>query len=433
MLEIDIKIDIKEKVLFHFKIPKSDLNVNSFVNYCDKAGKTLSRKLFVNFMLKAQDLILMEYIGVRWGNPTGKITPWECPKCTARIGFKRRGNRNRTLKTSIGKVSFPLLQVTCSECGKTFSPFPTLLGFSARRQLTRELEQKLCGVVKNLSYGKTANMVNEIFGLNLSPHTVHKVVQKYGAKAKVIEDLSHISHLQSDSTKINASNSERGLDVHLALVIGPSEKRNGRKYRHKTFAIVQVSNSPTSVKKLLKKSQVDQITVDGKSGLEKFIEEKNIPTTVQRCLWHIPRTAAHMMYLDGLGIVNGRELSKPLKSILLNEQLSVNARLAMYDAFVEDCQKAALEKTVTFLENARSNLFTYKQFADQDVHGRTNSIIERQMREINRRMENGTRWSDTGAQNLLTLKLIHEMNPDSYANLWNLTKNKKFNFEVILC
>ncbi len=159
----------------------------------------------------------------------------------------------------------------------------------------------------------------------------------------------------------------------------------------------------------------------------------NIPTTIQSCLRYIPRTAAHMMYLDGLGIVNGRKLSKPLKSILLNEQLSVNARLTMYDAFLEDCQKAALEKTVTFLKNAQSTLFTYKQFADQDVHGRTNSIIERQMCEINRRMENGTRRSDTGAQNLLTLKLIHEMNPDSYADLWKLTKNKNFNFEIILC
>ena len=28
-----LEIDIKEKVLFHFKIPKSDFNVNSFVNY----------------------------------------------------------------------------------------------------------------------------------------------------------------------------------------------------------------------------------------------------------------------------------------------------------------------------------------------------------------------------------------------------------------
>ena len=55
------------------------------------------------------------------------------------------------------------------------------------------------------------------------------------------------------------------------------------------------------------------------------------------------------------------------------------------------------------------------------------------MREVNRRMENGSRWSQTGAENLQKLKFIEELNPVSYDYLWKLKKNSKASFEVRLC
>jgi ssDNA-binding Zn-finger/Zn-ribbon topoisomerase 1 len=426
-------LDIEQSVKVHLKLSKNELNVNSFVNMCYDVGKNVSQSLFVSLFKKAQESVLDIYLGTPWQKSPGLATPWECPKCAARAGFVRRGKRIRKLKTSIGQVSFPLHQITCTDCGKTFSPFPELFGIEKRQRLSRELEQKFCRIAKDMSYGKTAKLVNEVFDLDISPRTVHSTVQKYGAFAKVVEDLSQIKHLQADSTKINASAKERGIDVHLAICIGPSEQKNGRLVRKKTLASVQVSEKPAEIKKLLKQSQVDQLTVDGKSGLESYIETENIPTTVQRCLWHIPRTAAHMMYLDGHKIASGREFVAPLKGFLFDESLSVNTRLEKYSDFIAQCRDAKCEKTVNFLENAAANLYTHKQFEETDVYGRTNSIVERQMREINRRMENGSRWSKAGANNLLKLKFIEEMNPESYAFLWKLSKNKLKTFKVILC
>jgi len=37
-------------------------------------------------------------------------------------------------------------------------------------------------------------------------------------------------------------------------------------------------------------------------------------------------------------------------------------------------------------------------------------------------MENGSRWTEKGAQNLLSLKFIEELNPESYDYLWKLKK-----------
>lgn len=426
-------MEFTKKCIAHIKLSKSEINVNSFVDYCDKSAKAISRNLLAELIRQAQNHILNLFLGKRWTPSSGKATPWECPRCAARTGFKRRGKRYRKLKTSIGIVRFSLLQVTCEDCNKTFSPFPDLLGIKSCHRLSRELECKIADLVKDFSYAKTATLTNKLFDLNLSPHTIHKMIQHYGAEAEIIEDFTHISHLQTDSTKINASINERGIDVHLALSIGASEKKNGRTFRHKKLVSVQVSDQQPDIKKVLKKSRVDQITVDGKSGLEKYIENNKIPVVIQRCLWHIPRTTAHMMYCDGVKIAFGRELAEPLKYFLFDEKCSVSSRLKQYDDFIEKCNKLHLRKTTVFLKRARKKLYSYKQFDDSDVHGRTTSIVERQMREINRRMENGSRWSKTGAQNLLKLKMIQELNPESYKKLWKLTKIKKNNYKVILC
>ena len=319
------------------------------------------------------------------------------------------------------------------DCGKTFSPFPKLFGIEKRQRISRELEQKFCRIAKDLSYGKSANFFSQVFDLAISSRTIHSTVQKYGARARIMEDLSQIKHLQVDSTKINASANERGIDVHLAISIGQAQQKNKRTYRNKTLASVEVSKTPADAKRLLQESKIDQLTVDGKSGLESFVNDQDIPTIIQRCLWHIPRTTAHMMYLDGNKITAARKYVAPLKEFLFKESLSVATRLEKYNSFIEQCRNAGFEKTTSFLENAAKDLFAYKQFEDADIHGRTNSVVERQMREINRRMENGSRWSRNGANNLLKLKFIDEMNPVSYAYLWKLSKSKLTKMNVILC
>ena len=140
-----------------------------------------------------------------------------------------------------------------------------------------------------------------------------------------------------------------------------------------------------------------------------------------------------MLYLDGMSTPQAREFVKPMNELLFNESLSVDRRVKKYNKLIEKCKVYNLTSTNSFLENAKEHLFTYKQFAEKDLHGRTNNVIERQMREVNRRMENGSRWTEKGAQNLLNLKFIEELNPESYDYLWKLRKKHKSEFSVILC
>jgi len=432
-----LNIEMFQKVLVHINIPNSEMNVNSLVSYCKKASKSFFQELFQAIIIEFQQRVLCSVLGERWHPNQPEPAPWQCPSCGSRYGFKRRGRRKRSLKTSNGTVHFGVLQVTCCDCGKTFSPFPKLLGIAYGHRLTREFEQLICRVVKDMSYRKTSQLFTHLADAPVSAHTAHRVVQHYGQCAEIIENKTAIDQLQYDSTKIKASPNERGMNVHLAIAIGKRTQRYQRVYCEKALVNVQVSRSPSQLKKILKNTPITQLTVDGLSGLTGYISKKKLDVPVQRCLWHIPKTAAHMLYRDGVNKEQRQELVRPLKHFLFDENRSVFERLQCYKDTIEAFVDSHYEKTVTFLEKAFPYLFTYKTNKKKNknkTYDRTISIAERLMREINRRFENGARWTPTGAENLLMLKLIEELdNPQSYDHLWKLKKQMKATFQVILC
>ncbi len=70
-------------------------------------------------------------------------------------------------------------------------------------------------------------------------------------------------------------------------------------------------------------------------------------------------------------------------------------------------------------------IFTYRQHPEGLFHDRDNADlgtgpVERQMRELNRRTDVGARWSISGVQPLLALRLTFAFDPEQWLRLWNL-------------
>jgi hypothetical protein len=57
---------------------------------------------------------------------------------------------------------------------------------------------------------------------------------------------------------------------------------------------------------------------------------------------------------------------------------------------------------------------------------RTTSVIEREMREINRRTDVGARWSIPGVDHLLRLRHAKRINPDDFARVWSAVQMPAF-------
>jgi hypothetical protein len=57
---------------------------------------------------------------------------------------------------------------------------------------------------------------------------------------------------------------------------------------------------------------------------------------------------------------------------------------------------------------------------------RTTSVIEREMREINRRADVGARWSISGVDYLLRLRHSQRINPDDFDRVWHVVRKPVF-------
>ena len=425
-------LKLNQKIQLEINIQTENVDVNDLIELNRKINKAITPKLFYQQFEEIQRFELDKALGKKWLPQQSRATPWECPRCKSRYGFSKRGKRYRYLKTGIGKLKIPLLQITCNDCGKTFSPFTKILGIPYRKSLSRELEQKIIKNVIELSYNKSSMNIDDLLGMKISNHTIHNVVQRYGKEAEIIRTGEPIRQLQVDSTKVNAIDNERGIDVHIALSIGTRNIKGKRTYVSKELVEIEVNEQPNKIKRLLKKHPVDLLILDGHSGLESFIKEQNLNINVQRCLWHLPRTLSHSLYLDGLPLYQRRFWAKRFMPIIYDD-IDLEQRIKKYDEFSIILNQQGFNHAYQYIINAKIESFTYFKLPIDKREDKTISIVERQMREIKRRFKNGSRWSKPGIENLIKLKLINQFSKNSWEHLWKLKSNPIKNFSFILC
>jgi len=425
-------LKLNQTIQLELNILTENVDVNDLIELNRKINKTITPKLFYQQFEEIQRSVLDKILGNRWLPQQSMAALWECPRCSSRYGFSKRGKRERYLKTSIGKLKIPLLQVTCHDCGKTFSPFSRLFGIPYRKRLSRELEQKIVKNVIELSYNKSSININDLLDIKVSKQTIHRVVQRYGKEALILRTGAPIRQLQVDSTKVNAVNNERGINLHVALSIGTRTMKGKRTYVSKELVEIEVNEQPEKIKKILKKHPVELLIVDGHSGLESFIKEQNLNINVQRCLWHLPRTLSHSLYLDGLPLYQRRYWAKSFLPIIYDD-IDLEQRIKKYDEFSIILNQNGYDHAYQYIINAKVESFTCFKLPIENREDRTISIVERQMREIKRRFKNGSIWSKKGIENLIKLKLIYLFSKKSWSYLWKLKPNPIKNFSFILC
>ncbi|HUK66303.1 MAG TPA: ISKra4 family transposase [Anaeromyxobacteraceae bacterium] len=109
--------------------------------------------------------------------PTGKA----CPKCGKRIPVKAR-DRERTVQSLAGPVTFKRNYHHCQECKYGFYPVDRLLGLPEEGELTGELEKRILDFAVNDVYGECAARwrlhYERRFSENLFRSTVARVGQQ---------------------------------------------------------------------------------------------------------------------------------------------------------------------------------------------------------------------------------------------------------------
>jgi hypothetical protein len=361
----------------------------------EQARRQLEREQdeFVQAVLDGQAELVCEGCGVvHSGGPT----------------ILRRGSRARQLKTSSGVLQFELRQLTCRDCRRTWSPFARLLGLAPRQRVAKELVRKLVDCVTELPYGKTTRLATSWLGATLSPRTLHAYVQALGSRVRFTPAPATAAVL-ADGTKVPAGPSERGMEVRFSFQIMGRHQENGRTVVEKRIAGWGVGVGGWT-HALPPGIATEVIVTDREKGLPKLLAKRFPKLRHQHCEWHVGHTMNHLLYLDGVKMGDRKRWKEALGKILWGR--TITNRRERYAALCS--QMACYPRAHAMLVDAGENVLFEVRSPE-----RTTSVIEREMREINRRSDVGVRWSERGIDNLLRLRAAKRINKDDFERVWD--------------
>jgi hypothetical protein len=282
-----------------------------------------------------------------------------------------------------------------------------------RQRFSEELERKLTQWVTEFPYAKTCAVAGEWLGATLSPKSLHAVVQRRGA-AVCFTPAPECAVVQADGTKVPAGPNPRGTDVWLSLQILGREKEHGRTKVIKRIAGWGIGSRAWE-QALPAGIAGEQFLTDREKGVAEWIRDTHPETLHGLCEWHLPHTLDHFLLLDGVKVRQREPYVKKLCDILSG---ALERRREAYTAFT---QSVAWPKARRLLEGAATSMLYDRPRAE-----RTTSIIEREMREINRRTDVGVRWSVSGVNHMLRLRHSKRINPDDFEKVWSTVQKPVF-------
>jgi len=390
----------KHTIFCKINLSQNNITVNDVIRSVNHKFKDLTLNLSSEIIEEIQESLLNEFLGSKWNNIEGNFAPWVCPHCHERSSFNRRGSRKRKLKTSNGTIEFKLLQVTCKSCNKTFSPFSKLLGLNPRVRISTELEEKIVTLALNNSYNKTSEYIKRLTNTTISHTSVRKIILRVSDSINIDSDINKFDTILIDGTKIKSGVKERGSEIHLALAPIKKVIKYGRNYNVKKLVSIGIGSPNGQFKDFLSKYSCDNIIVDGDnsySKLKKLFSQANY----RRCIWHIPRNLSHLLYLNKVPVEDRQSLVSGLAKILKNPDFykSISEYMYFYRAF----DNLKLKDITNYLYKVMEGIYISNlDWVNKEKHT-SNSLIEIEMREINRRMNVGCRWVDKYAIKLLKL------------------------------
>jgi hypothetical protein len=343
----------------------------------------------------------------------GGTAEWVCTRCGLvhqdASRWRLRGRRLRQWLCSSGPVRLPLLQLECRACGARTTPLAERLGLQARQRRSAEVERLALERVTELSYRKSVRTLFECGGIPMAPSTLHALVQQHAVRLSLQPDPT-AAVLLVDGTKVRAGGRAEFEDLRLSFQVqgrAGSGARPAAKLR-----LVGLAVGRGSWPAVLPGDATTQVVVtDAEAGVEAHVRERYPQARHQFCLWHVVYALAYSLRQDGVAAPRRRQLQQRLQRILWGSHRR-RSRAERYRRFVRRlaCHPTAQRQ----LARAAPHVLFESASAEQ-----TTSLIERQMREVDRRVWNGARWSERGVENLMRLAFARVHNSDDYQRLWN--------------
>jgi hypothetical protein len=262
-----------------------------------------------------------------------------------------------------------------------------------------EVEEKMVDLAIQLPYGRSKAVLSSLTRARVSGETIRQRILQKAREEKPYPLPETVEHCLVDGTMVKAGKKPRGEETHMAISVERGPLLYGRPTLKKGLLSLSMGE-PETLKEDLKQLNPQRLVHDG------FLNLSECAQRVQRCRWHLPHELRTFLSVDGLQWRRTTSLAAELREILWHK-----SPLA-YDRFTLALRKHGLHKSARHLENARQEIFTFRE--DTGFEFTTTSPIEREMRELNRRMDVGARWSLEGAESMLGVLFARRFRQRNY-------------------
>lgn len=405
-------LPVETELHLRLKVAGEQLCFNDLASWAGEVGRRLSQDLLGRLLWEIQvGHSRLVFAG------EAEVICGRCGVVHRGRGVVRRGSRSRKIRTSSGLVCFRLLQLTCCDCGATWSPYPRLLGLEPRCRVSEEFLKLLFESVVQVSYAKTTQLARQWLGSELSTRTLHRAVQRRAARVRFTE-APGLKTIVADGSLVKAGHKKRGEEYCVSYQIGKRSALHGRPSVSKRVVGFGFGRWGW-YEAFSNDTQPKLVVTDGEQGIRQCVMANYTHARHQLCEWHVPYTMKHLMIMDG-----GIELSKRKRLIVELRDIIRCRDHARYTRFL--CRFKRGSHARVHLERAQPYIMYRRQSAI-----RTTSWAERQMRELNRRTDVGVRWSANGVANMLRLRLATLTNRDDYERIW--TKPNPLAWNLVPC
>lgn len=423
---MEFEIDLKLKV----SIKDLETNVNEIARAVKEAMRNMGKEILKKVLTAYQSNIRESLIR------GGLVFPHS--ECPGDKGFKGRGWRERGFKTEVGDIGFELSMVECRSCGGVISPFLDVIGIISWQRIQEGLKERLLELLTDLSYRRTERQSFEFTDVFVSKSQLNRWILEDDWTGIVFDvDMREMKEVYADGTKIKKQDGTKG---DLRLLIGKTKEG-------KVVPIgVWIDKGWEEIGKELKETYGEAdfkgkvLLSDGEQGIENHLLFKDMDH--QRCIWHGGRDLGYVLWKDGLDKESRDRLVEDFKKVISIDtgyREDIKGRLIESEGalkgLIESLKEKGLEASASYVENLSSGIFTYVRLLLErgDAISRTTGLIERNIREIGRRIKKvGGSWTDKGALNLIKLLWKRIFEGDELKRFWRESFGLNGNCQITL-
>ena len=313
-------------------------------------------------------------------------------------------------------------QVECRRCGRRFVPVLELLGVVRHARRSVGVAEMAAVLAAEVAYAQAARLLVELAMIDLSARSVRRDTLSL-APARIGLEILHIAVLLLDGTGVRAGDAKtrkNGVELHLAVGFIARRREGSRVVVEACLLGATLGESWAAMGKLLAGVRPGLVIVDGEEPITDLaVEVSGTRTPIRRFLFHLERHTRWMArYLDRLPATVADELQGRLHELLTGACATgdLPAAMAACNASLDTADALGAKHASTHMRNAAPHAFTFAThpgagrllFGDKGRPELAPGVLERVMREMNRRTDVGVRWSNPAAGGMLMVKLARK-------------------------